>query len=65
MAGREGHARNETGALSMRARLLRCGADTKPHYVALLKEAGPAISTRLGYREASATQLASVSAPAQ
>jgi IclR family KDG regulon transcriptional repressor len=49
----------------MRARLLRCGADTKPHYVALLKEAGPAISTRLGYREASATQLASVSAPAQ
>ena len=30
---------------------MRGGADTKPHYVALLKRAGAAISARLGYRE--------------
>jgi IclR family KDG regulon transcriptional repressor len=30
---------------------MRCGADTKAHYVALLKEAGRAISARLGYHD--------------
>jgi IclR family transcriptional regulator, KDG regulon repressor len=29
----------------------RCGADTKAHYVALLKEAGRAISAQLGYHD--------------
>jgi IclR family transcriptional regulator, KDG regulon repressor len=29
---------------------MRCGADTKAHYVSLLKEAGRAISAQLGYR---------------
>jgi IclR family KDG regulon transcriptional repressor len=30
---------------------MRCGADTKAHYVALLKEAGRAISAQLGYQD--------------
>ncbi|GAB7524414.1 hypothetical protein PBS_34010 [Paraburkholderia sp. 2C] len=30
---------------------MRCGADTKAHYVALLKESGRAISAQLGYRD--------------
>ena len=33
---------------------MRCGADTKAHYVTLLKEAGRAISVQLGYVEAAA-----------
>ena len=33
---------------------MRCGADTKAHYVTLLKEAGRAISVQLGYAEAAA-----------
>jgi len=37
--------------LSISFPTMRCGADTKPHYVALLKRAGAAISARLGYRE--------------
>lgn len=38
--------------LSISFPTMRCGADTKPHYVALLKDAGRAISARLGYRAA-------------
>jgi IclR family KDG regulon transcriptional repressor len=38
--------------LSISFPTMRCGADTKSHYVALLKQSGLAISTRLGYREA-------------
>ncbi|GAB2888500.1 DNA-binding transcriptional regulator KdgR [Paraburkholderia jirisanensis] len=30
---------------------MRCGADTKAHYVTLLKDAGRAISAQLGYRD--------------
>jgi len=30
---------------------MRCGADTKAHYVALLRDAGRAISAQLGYRD--------------
>jgi len=30
---------------------MRCGADTKAHYVALLKDAGRAISAQLGYQD--------------
>jgi len=37
--------------LSVSFPTMRCGADTKLHYVALLKEAGAALSARLGYRE--------------
>ncbi|GLU34174.1 DNA-binding transcriptional regulator KdgR [Trinickia caryophylli] len=36
--------------LSLSFPTMRCGADTKAHYVALLKDAGRAISERLGYR---------------
>jgi IclR family KDG regulon transcriptional repressor len=39
---------------------MRCGADTKSHYVALLKQSGQAISTRLGYREEAAPEHAAV-----
>lgn len=40
---------------------VRCGADTKAHYVALLKEAGQAISGRLGHRpEAAGVEQATV-----
>lgn len=35
--------------LSISFPTMRCGADTKEHYVMLLKEAGAAISARLGY----------------
>ncbi|AFT85639.1 IclR family transcriptional regulator [Paraburkholderia phenoliruptrix BR3459a] len=44
--------------LSISFPTMRCGADTKSHYVALLRESGLAISTRLGYREAAAPQPA-------
>ncbi|MBW8837777.1 MAG: DNA-binding transcriptional regulator KdgR, partial [Burkholderia sp.] len=44
--------------LSISFPTMRCGADTKSHYVALLRESGLAISTRLGYREAAAPQHA-------
>jgi IclR family KDG regulon transcriptional repressor len=44
--------------LSISFPTMRCGADTKQHYVTLLKEAGLAISTRLGYREATAPEPA-------
>jgi IclR family KDG regulon transcriptional repressor len=37
--------------LSVSFPTMRCGADTKLHYVALLKAAGAAVSARLGYRE--------------
>jgi IclR family KDG regulon transcriptional repressor len=37
---------------------MRCGADTKSHYVALLKQSGLAISARLGYRQAPAPEPA-------
>ncbi|MEK6351009.1 MAG: DNA-binding transcriptional regulator KdgR [Burkholderia sp.] len=36
--------------LSISFPTMRCGADTKPHYVALLKQAGQVISAKLGYR---------------
>ncbi|MBI0327987.1 DNA-binding transcriptional regulator KdgR [Burkholderia plantarii] len=36
--------------LSISFPTMRCGADTKAHYVALLKQAGRAVSARLGYR---------------
>ncbi|MBN3805723.1 DNA-binding transcriptional regulator KdgR [Paraburkholderia sp. Ac-20336] len=42
--------------LSISFPTMRCGADTKQHYVALLKQAGLAISARLGYRETSAPE---------
>jgi IclR family KDG regulon transcriptional repressor len=38
--------------LSISFPTMRCGADTKSHYVALLQRSGLAISTRLGYRDA-------------
>jgi IclR family KDG regulon transcriptional repressor len=44
--------------LSISFPTMRCGADTKSHYVALLKQSGLAISTRLGYREATAPEHA-------
>jgi IclR family KDG regulon transcriptional repressor len=45
--------------LSISFPTMRCGADTKSHYVALLRKSGLAISTRLGYRETTApAQLA-------
>jgi IclR family transcriptional regulator, KDG regulon repressor len=37
--------------LSVSFPTMRCGADTKLHYVALLKDAGAALSARLGYCE--------------
>ncbi|MFX1675604.1 DNA-binding transcriptional regulator KdgR [Paraburkholderia sp. A2WS-5] len=42
--------------LSISFPTMRCGADTKPHYVALLKRAGAAISARLGYHEPAARE---------
>ena len=48
--------------LSVSFPTMRCGADTKLHYVALLKEAGAAVSARLGYRE-SAQEAAEVTHP--
>jgi IclR family KDG regulon transcriptional repressor len=44
--------------LSVSFPTMRCGADTKSHYVALLKQSGLAISTRLGYREATTAEPA-------
>jgi IclR family KDG regulon transcriptional repressor len=44
--------------LSISFPTMRCGADTKSHYVALLKQSGLAISTRLGYRAATAPEHA-------
>jgi IclR family KDG regulon transcriptional repressor len=44
--------------LSISFPTMRCGADTKAHYVALLKRAGAAISARLGYREPAAHEHA-------
>ena len=38
--------------LSISFPTMRCGADTKPHYAALLKDAGRATSARLGCRAA-------------
>ncbi|WP_133645518.1 DNA-binding transcriptional regulator KdgR [Paraburkholderia flava] len=38
--------------LSISFPTMRCGADTKSHYIELLKQSGLAISARLGYREA-------------
>ncbi|CAB3751639.1 DNA-binding transcriptional regulator KdgR [Paraburkholderia humisilvae] len=35
---------------------MRCGADTKAHYVALLKEAGRAISAQLGHHDSHCAQ---------
>ncbi|WP_412529303.1 DNA-binding transcriptional regulator KdgR [Burkholderia lata] len=47
--------------LSLSFPTMRCGADTKAHYVALLKEAGQAISARLGHRpEAAGVEQATV-----
>ncbi|AOJ27487.1 DNA-binding transcriptional regulator KdgR [Burkholderia seminalis] len=47
--------------LSLSFPTMRCGADTKAHYVALLKEAGQAISARLGHRpHAAAVEAAAV-----
>lgn len=42
--------------LSISFPTMRCGADTKSHYVALLRKSGLAISTRLGYRETTAPE---------
>jgi len=39
-------------ALSISFPTMRCGADTKAHYVALLQQAGAAISSRLGHHPA-------------
>ncbi|WP_322030448.1 DNA-binding transcriptional regulator KdgR [Paraburkholderia sp. J76] len=44
--------------LSISFPTMRCGADTKAHYVALLKRAGAAISARLGYCEPAAHEHA-------
>ena len=44
--------------LSISFPTMRCGADTKSHYVTLLRQSGLAISTRLGYREAAASEHA-------
>jgi IclR family KDG regulon transcriptional repressor len=41
--------------LSISFPTMRCGADTKSHYVALLRQSGLAISARLGYRETPAS----------
>ncbi|HEX7910018.1 MAG TPA: DNA-binding transcriptional regulator KdgR [Paraburkholderia sp.] len=49
--------------LSISFPTMRCGADTKSHYVTLLKRAGLAISTRLGYHEP--TLAASARLPAE
>jgi IclR family KDG regulon transcriptional repressor len=38
--------------LSISFPTMRCGADTKAHYVSLLKAAGAAISTKMGYHPA-------------
>ncbi|WP_228976702.1 DNA-binding transcriptional regulator KdgR [Paraburkholderia gardini] len=46
--------------LSISFPTMRCGADTKSHYVALLQRSGLAISTRLGYRDATAPEHAAV-----
>ncbi|MFJ1213653.1 DNA-binding transcriptional regulator KdgR [Burkholderia pyrrocinia] len=47
--------------LSISFPTMRCGADTKAHYIALLTESGRAISERLGYRpEAAGIQPAAV-----
>lgn len=42
--------------LSISFPTMRCGADTKAHYIELLKQSGLAISARLGYREATAPE---------
>ena len=42
--------------LSISFPTMRCGADTKSHYIALLRNSGLAISTRLGYRQATAPE---------
>ncbi|MGH8778052.1 DNA-binding transcriptional regulator KdgR [Paraburkholderia sp.] len=42
--------------LSISFPTMRCGADTKSHYIGLLKQSGLAISARLGYREATAPE---------
>ncbi|SEB21023.1 DNA-binding transcriptional regulator KdgR [Paraburkholderia sartisoli] len=42
--------------LSISFPTMRCGADTKSHYVTLLQRSGLAISTRLGYRDATAPE---------
>jgi IclR family KDG regulon transcriptional repressor len=39
--------------LSISFPTMRCGADTKAHYVALLQQAGAAISARLGHHPTS------------
>ncbi|MGF6759021.1 DNA-binding transcriptional regulator KdgR [Paraburkholderia sp. GAS42] len=44
--------------LSISFPTMRCGADTKSHYVALLRQSGLAISARLGYRETTAPEHA-------
>ncbi|GAU05687.1 DNA-binding transcriptional regulator KdgR [Burkholderia stabilis] len=47
--------------LSISFPTMRCGADTKAHYIALLMESGRAISERLGYRpEAAGIEPAAV-----
>ncbi|MBY4833514.1 DNA-binding transcriptional regulator KdgR [Burkholderia dolosa] len=47
--------------LSISFPTMRCGADTKAHYVALLKAAGRAISERLGHRpEAAVVEAAPI-----
>ncbi|AJZ60782.1 pectin degradation repressor protein kdgR [Paraburkholderia fungorum] len=46
--------------LSISFPTMRCGADTKSHYVALLKQSGLAISARLGYREAATDEQAAI-----
>src|ERR1700761_2287233 len=46
--------------LSISFPTMRCGADTKSHYVALLKQSGLSISARLGYREAATDEQAAI-----
>ncbi|WP_423761712.1 DNA-binding transcriptional regulator KdgR [Burkholderia sp. NLJ2] len=47
--------------LSISFPTMRCGADTKAHYIALLMESGRAVSERLGYRpEAAGIEPAAV-----
>ncbi|WP_414440662.1 DNA-binding transcriptional regulator KdgR [Burkholderia sp. 22PA0099] len=41
---------NAVAGLSISFPTIRCGANTTTHYVALLREAGQAISARIGYR---------------
>ncbi|MDR6381061.1 DNA-binding transcriptional regulator KdgR [Paraburkholderia caribensis] len=48
--------------LSVSFPTMRCGADTRLHYVGLLKAAGAAVSARLGYRE-QAQEAAEVTHP--